>query len=309
MAVEQSRKFAKLTPSQGCRVGTHNMLRALVTVVLVLGAGFLPEQAKIKPAKAPDRAVASDYQPSPTYDEQAERQLLELANHARAKAGAPPLQFDEGLILAARAHAADMAQQQQLSHQFNGEPSLPHRLAAASSLHLDRAGENVAFDFSASQAHQHLMLSPPHRENLLDPGYNVAGFGVIRSGDRLYVVQDFGHNLPSYSTEQAESVILQALARSRRSAHLPGLARQGDAALRAAVCSMAQQDRLSTRAMHELAQRYAVLSYTNLHPEILPASATRLIEDRNLKSVAVSTCFARTRTYPGGVYWVGLLFY
>ena len=61
-------------------------------------------------------------------------------------------------------------------------------------------------------------------------------------------------------------------------------------------------------AMHELAQRYSVLSYTNLHPEILPASATRLIEDRNLKSVAVSTCFARTRTYPGGVYWVGYSF-
>jgi len=285
------------------------MLRVLVTVALVLGAGFLPEQAKIKPAKAPNRSVASDYQPSPSYDEQAEQQLFDLANHARAQVGAPPLQFDEGLTLAARAHAAEMAQAQELSHQFNGEPSLPHRLAVASSLHLDHAGENVAFDFNAGQAHQHLMLSPPHRENLLDPGYNVAGFGVIRSGDRLYVVEDFGNSVPGFSAEQTESAIAEAVGRARRAAHLPGLTLQSDGGLRAAVCSMAQEDRLSTRAMHELAQRYSVLSYTNLHPEVLPASATRLIEDHNLRNVAVGTCFARTRTYPSGVYWVGLLFY
>jgi hypothetical protein len=61
--------------------------------------------------------------------------------------------------------------------------------------------------------------------------------------------------------------------------------------------------------MHELAQRYTVLSYTNLHPEVLPASASRLIGDRNLTNAAVGVCFARTQTYPGGVYWVGLLFY
>ena len=46
------------------------------------------------------------------------------------------------------------------------------------------------------------MLSPPHRENLLDTNYNVAGFGVFRSGGRLYVVEDFGHSLPAYTPEQ-----------------------------------------------------------------------------------------------------------
>ena len=161
------------------------MLRALIIAVLVLGTSASSEQAKVKPAasKSPDRVVASDYQPSPDFDEQAEHQLLELANHARAEAGAPPLQFDDGLILAARAHAQSMAREQQLSHQFNGEPSLPHRLSAVSVLHLDSAGENVALDVTADQAHEHLMLSPPHRENLLNAGYNVAGFAVIRFGE------------------------------------------------------------------------------------------------------------------------------
>jgi len=202
-----------------------------------------------------------------------------------------------------------MAQQQELSHQFEGEPSLPNRLAAASPLHLDHAGENVALDLSAAAAHEHLMRSPPHRENLLDPSYNVAGFGVIRSGERLYVVQDFGHNLPAYSTDQTEDAIVGTVSRMRRAAHLPALARKSDSGLRAAVCSMAQEDRLGTSSMHELAQRYSVISYTNLHPEILPAGATRLIGDHRLSNVAVGVCFARTGTYPSGVYWVGLAIY
>jgi uncharacterized protein YkwD len=285
------------------------MLRALITVMLVLVTGTPPAQVKVKPAAAKSSDRASDYQPSPSFDAEAERQLLEMANRARAQAGAPPLHIDQGLTLAARAHADVMAQQQQLSHQFDGEPSLPHRLASSSALHLDRAGENVAMDLTAGQAHDHLMLSPPHRENLLDPAYDVAGIGVIRSGERLYVVQDFGHSLPAYTSDQTENSIVEAVSRTRRAAHLPVLAHQSDFTLHDAVCSMAREDRLGTRAMHDLAQRYYVISYTNMHPEVLPETANRLIGDRHLRNVAVGTCYARTSTYPTGVYWVGLLFY
>ena len=285
------------------------MLRVLITVALALGFLAGPEQAKVKPAAAKTSSVASSYQPSLNYDPQAEQRLLDLANHARAQIGAPPLQFDESLLAAARAHAAEMVRQGQLSHQFTGEPSLPLRLAAASTLHLDRAGENVAYDSSADQAHHHLMLSPPHRENLLDAGYNVAGFGVIRSGEYFYVVEDFGHSVAALSAEQTEDAIVSAVMRARQAAHLPTLVRQSDSELTAAVCSMAEEDRLGTRSMRALSQRYFVLSYTNIHPEVLPASANHLIGDRNLKNVAVGACFARTGTYPGGVYWVGLVFY
>ena len=294
------------------------MLRILIIVVLLLAAGASPQEARMKPAtaktvngaaKSVNHVAAAEYQPSPSFDEQAELQLLEMANQSRAKAGAPPLQRDEGLMLAARAHAEEMARQQQLSHQFDGEPSLPRRLSMASPLHLDHAGENVALDATADQAHRHLMLSPPHRENLLDASYNVVGFGVIRRGDQLYVVQDFGHSLPAMTTEQTENAVASAVLRARRGAHMPALTRQANVELSRAVCSMAQQDRLGTRSMHHLAQRYSVLSYTNMHPEVLPASANRLIADRNLKSLAVGVCYARTDTYPGGVYWVGLLFY
>lgn len=287
------------------------MLRALITVALVLSTGAMPAQVKVKPAAATDsdHAVVSNLQPSSNYDAEAEHRFLQLANQARARAGAPPLHLDEGITTAARMHADAMARHDQLSHQFEGEPSLPRRLAASSSLHMDHAGENVAVDLTPEQAHERLMQSPPHRENLLDTSYNVVGIGVVHSGARLFVVQDFGHSLPAYSPAETEETIVNSVGRMRRAAGLPVLAHQPDVALHQAVCSMAQEDRLATRAMHDLAQRYNLVSYTNMHPEILPEAANRLVGDRHLKNVSVSACYARTATYPTGVYWVGLLFY
>ena len=134
-------------------------------------------------------------------------------------------------------------------------------------------------------------------------------FAVIRNAGRLYVVQDFGHSLPAYTPEQTENAIAEAVNRARRAAHLPALTRNSQATLRDSVCAMAQQDRLTTRSMHDFAERYSVVSYTNMHPEVLPANATKMVENRNFKNVAVGACYARTDTYPSGVYWVGLLLY
>jgi uncharacterized protein YkwD len=106
------------------------MLRSLIiSAALVLGTSATPKQAKVKPAIASNssRPVVSVNAPSPSFDSQAEQQLLQLANEARKRAGAPALHLDEGLTTAARTHAEVMAQQGQLSHQFDGEPSLPNR--------------------------------------------------------------------------------------------------------------------------------------------------------------------------------------
>ncbi len=80
---------------------------------------------------------------------------------------------------------------------FPEKPNLEHRLAANTKTQLDQAGENVAFAPTVERAQDSLMHSPPHRANLLNAGYNVAGFSVVRSGSLLYVTQDFGHSLTS----------------------------------------------------------------------------------------------------------------
>src|SRR5580658_3877161 len=240
------------------------------------------------------------------FDSQAEQQILELANRSRQQAGAPPLTMDSGLSRAARVHAQAMLEARQLSHQFDGEPSLPNRLAAATQLQLDQEGENVALDVDPAEAEQHLMLSPPHRANLLNPAYNVVGMGVVRSGDRLYVVQDFGHTLPNYSINEVKDRIANAVQQTRRHAGSIDLARHDLATAAAAACSMAQADKLATTAVHDLAQHYPVLTFTSLHPETLPTGSDRAIASHNLRSFSIGACYARTETYPTGVYWVVL---
>jgi uncharacterized protein YkwD len=253
------------------------------------------------------RNLASAQQPSPNdsspYDAQAERQLFALANQARAQAGVAPLQMDEGLTQAARLHASAMAAQHQLSHQLAGEPAMAQRLAASSALHLDKAGENVAVANSVEQSHQALMHSPPHRENLLDPGYNVAGFGIVRSGSALYVTQDFAHSLPSYSPRQAGGLVTGTIARLRRESNLPQLQWVDSDTAESATCSMARTDSLKAVS----ARGSYVVRYTTEQPEIVPDAAAKAIGNPALRTFSVGTCYARTSSYPNGVYWVTLV--
>ncbi|MFY9562244.1 MAG: CAP domain-containing protein [Terriglobales bacterium] len=148
-----------------------------------------------KTSTQPTPKLLSAALPSSTEDVAAESVLLELANQHRKEAGVPSLRADEGLTEAARAHARLMVDRQQLSHQFDGEPSLMPRLRV-SGLRLSWVGENVAYNADAEKAFAALMQSAPHRQNLLDPDFNVAGMAAFWSDGRLYVVQDFAHQVP-----------------------------------------------------------------------------------------------------------------
>ena len=262
-------------------------------------SGQPAQHATLKPVAATSPDV-----PFHEYDSDAEQLLLQLANQARAQAGARPLTLDSGLSQAARVHAQIMLDARKLSHQFDGEPSLPQRLGATTSLQLDQEAENVAFDCDAKDGHDHLMLSPPHRTNLLNPAYNVVGLGVVRSGDRMYIVQDFGHALPNSSVGQVKDRVAAAVTQMRHQARRPGLQRSDLSNADAAACSMAQADKLGTSSVQQLAQRYTVLTFTSVNPETLPAGADRAVTSPNLHSYSIGTCYARTQTYPTGMYWV-----
>ena len=278
----------------------NRALTAALAIVLISG----PAPAKTRKPR-PAAFVASPAQFSFAYEADAENQLFALANQVRAEAGVPVLQRDEGLTQAAREHAAGMAAQQQLSHQFSGEASVHQRLTAATPLHLDRAGENVAYAATVDQAHDNLMHSPPHRENLLNPAYNVAGFGVVRTGDSLYVVQDFGHGSQISTAEQSENMVAESVMRMREKSNGSPLQRLDGSGVRAVACSMAQADSLNVSS--NPGQYF--LRHTSLQPETLPASAAKTIADRGLRAFAVGACYARTASYPGGVYWIAVVFY
>jgi len=240
------------------------------------------------------------------YDAQAERELLEKANADRARAGLAPLKMDVGLVRAARKHAAEMATQKHISHQFSGEPSPTARIAAASDLHLELTGENVAVAPNVNDAHDALMASPPHRDNLLSQKFNVAGFGVFRQRHMLYVAQDFGMSTAIYSVRQAQALVSDSVEQLRAQSKMPRLQRVNDGDVQSSACAMAQADSLGAASP---APGAYMLRYTSMKPDSLPGDISKVIAQRGLHTYSAGTCYARTPNYPHGAYWVVLVFY
>jgi len=263
------------------------------------------------PVTAADTAPNSSWQQvSPydatNYDAQAERELLEKANADRARAGLAPLKMDVGLVRAARKHAAEMAAQKHISHQFSGEPSPTARIAAASDLHLELTGENVAVAPNVNDAHDALMASPPHRDNLLSQKFNVAGFGVFRQRHMLYVAQDFGMSTAIYSVRQAQALVSDSVEQLRAQSKMPRLQRVNDGDVQSSACAMAQADSLGAASP---APGAYMLRYTSMKPDSLPGDISKVIAQRGLHTYSAGTCYARTPNYPHGAYWVVLVFY
>ena len=240
-------------------------------------------------------------------DASAEAALLDSVNRSRAEAGVTPLAMDSSLREAARLHAGRMVATGSLEHQFPGEPALLQRIADVSTLPLDRAGENIANVTCVSDAHNLLMNSPPHRQNILDPQFNVAGIVAIWSHGRLYVVQDFAHAIPRYSVSHVDKLVSEAVDEARQSAGLPGLTVKPPARLNDAACSLAAEDHPNARLIAASYPDRKIITYTQSQPEILPRGALRLLADPGLRQFAVGSCYARNANYPAGIYWIAIL--
>jgi uncharacterized protein YkwD len=250
-------------------------------------------------------------------DSAAENELLEAANKSREVAGVPLLRLNENLREAARAHARRMIANDRLEHQLLGEPPLLERIAQigalngalSSDLKIDRAGENIAYANCAPDVNAALMRSAPHRENLLDRNFNLAGFAAIWSKGKLYVVQDFAREVPSYSARESEELVGRAVDEMRQQAGLSELVQFTPPKLDEAACTLAREKRPSA---HLLATAYVnrkIITYTQSHPEILPQTALPLLRDPGVHQFAVGACYARNAAYPTGMYWIAILLY
>lgn len=123
--------------------------------------------------------------------------LLAETNMARRQHGLAPLVQDERLALAARHHAAEMAQLGFMAHTSptQGSETLSQRLNNAGVM-LEAAAENLAFISGSSglpaATVQGWLDSPGHRANLLGD-FSSVGFGTaVSSEGTTYVVQVLG---------------------------------------------------------------------------------------------------------------------
>src|SRR5579859_1814635 len=100
-----------------------------------------------------------------------EKQLFDLVNRERQKAGLNRFDWSDKLAEAALAHSRLLDQHQDLSHQFAGEPVLQARVGSTG-LRFNSVAENVAESPELEVAHKSLMHSPGHRANILNENYN-----------------------------------------------------------------------------------------------------------------------------------------
>lgn len=108
-----------------------------------------------------------------------EQDMLELVNQERKKRGLPALRWDGELAAVGRAHSKDMLARRYFAHEDPAGRSAADRAARAGVSYL-MLGENLAFAPNLRIAHQGLMKSPGHRENILRPQFRRLGIGILR---------------------------------------------------------------------------------------------------------------------------------
>ena len=161
------------------------------------------------------------------FDTSGEQSMLARINAMRAADGLAPLDRDQALDAAARAHCVDMAAQRQLTHVSESSGTPADRVSAAG-VEAQTIAENVALHRTAEEAHQALLASDAHRANMMGPSHTHVGIAALRSDHGVYVTQVFAAlpqpeaappeappaevvpAMPAPSVEESQPEVLQA---------------------------------------------------------------------------------------------------
>jgi uncharacterized protein YkwD len=235
----------------------------------------------------------------------AEKQLFDLVNHEREKAGVSKLQWNDGLAAAALAHSKLLNEHQDLSHQFAGEPPVQQRLGATG-VRFNSEGENVAEAPDVPTAHSALMHSPGHRANILNPDYNAIGIAIVQHGQQLFVTQDFAHVLVSYTEKQFQDAVVSSFNHLRRGNSLPAVNLVADSRLRKAACS---QDMNTNKMIQNLPGATRLLVFSASDPGSLPDDLRKAASDPAVERMNLGVCLQTGGKTGFSKFWVVAAFY
>jgi uncharacterized protein YkwD len=128
--------------------------------------------------------------PGPSEDDK--REVLRLVNDIRAAEGLEPLAWNDSLAGAAEAFAKDRASVGEGGH-TGSDGSQPYERMQAGGYDGTNFGENVAVgQKTPAEVVKAWMDSPPHRKNILDPGFKELGVGGGSGKGGNYWTQNFG---------------------------------------------------------------------------------------------------------------------
>ena len=122
--------------------------------------------------------------------EGAEQAMLNLINRERNERGLEPLEWCERCAVVARGHSKDMYRNGYFAH-VDLDGNDPFDRMKQSRIGYDSAGENLAIAPSVGEAHEGLMRSRDHRENILREEFDEVGIGIYEGPYGLMCTQVF----------------------------------------------------------------------------------------------------------------------
>lgn len=195
----------RMKPQQAARLGCI----AFACALMAMPEAHAQFNTEMLVASAPTLSVVPLTTPEADINV-AEQYLFTAANQERVARGLAPLHLDLALSQASILHAEQMADHEDIAHQFPGEPDLEERGAGAG-VRFSLIAENVG-EAPTSVILQNLwMNSPDHRANLLDPEVDAVGIAVIQRDDELYAVEDFASTVAPLSLDQQENAVAKVL--------------------------------------------------------------------------------------------------
>jgi len=103
--------------------------------------------------------------------------------------GIPPLELHPKLTELAREYSQRMAASRRVDHELDRPLEERIRKVLPNTCMF---GENVSKNTSVDYALSDLMTSEGHRDNLLNPGYEMVGVGIVQGENgSLYITQEF----------------------------------------------------------------------------------------------------------------------
>ncbi|WP_103104045.1 CAP domain-containing protein [Brevibacillus reuszeri] len=155
--------------------------------------GYQPYMQPVQPQmQAPYAAPASQQQPVKQANQQVDastvgKQVTDLVNQERAKAGLKPVELDASLNKVAKAKAADMSNNNYFDHTSPTYGS-PFDMMKQFGVSYMTAGENIAMgQRNAEEVMNQWMNSEGHRQNIINPSFTKIGVGFVNG----YWVQEF----------------------------------------------------------------------------------------------------------------------
>jgi uncharacterized protein YkwD len=106
--------------------------------------------------------------------------MLALINNEREKAGVKKLCMNNKLNRAALGHSQDLKNKERFSHTGSDGSTFERRMKRAGYIDGTDRGENISTDQTIIDAHNGLMQSKGHRENILYSYFTQIGLGITR---------------------------------------------------------------------------------------------------------------------------------